>query len=685
MNSNTNNKNHSANDSQEKITNNIYELRYFNNKGLLNVSKIKTHMIGLFILIILVSQISLFIIGYIKNNDIPILVVFSFEFLDMVFYKLLLFYSDIVKGIFSFNEYMPQYLINQAIVSTIISTSITLLFLYKINKRSKFQAALSSVGLSHYYYDKKKNRTIYLKFKKGQKNSFKTFISEKDNLSQMLGYPNIQFKRWLDNGLMIQYTNKFPTIEELSKLNIKNFLKEDKLFLGIGLPQIGEKYNKKDLIDKKYLPRYIDFTDIPQGVANLGSAGGGKSNTMNQYLYSIFNNFDKVHSFYFVDFKGGIEAQPILDLEDRYQTNKIKIFDDNRIELYKTLKLLYFINKARMRYLKMNKLKKFTSDFIILLFDELAEILDFKPNTKEDKFIQTQISSYIETLLRTGRSQGFKIIYSTQSYLSTSSGLTSGMKNNTKLKIMHQLGSGLQVGSVKPTEELNEIGINPTSYDVGKNVVINESNNTIFEVRSLFIPDDFIDTVEINNKMNTKLETELKEYYKATYYQLQDELKSTKQEDDTIYSLLDIAKDLSINIDTNNAIQKMNTTPNTPLTPTIKTIDTTNTIPKSNIFKKIELKPYNKTTTESVSKSISKQTIKKGSTIKKNKTKSKSLIDKINATKISVVHKSELEKYIINYNKDIDELKQKVDKLNKLKVKHSQSEQDIEEFLSSLK
>lgn len=554
--------------SKDKATDNIYELEYFNSNGVINSEKINHIVMVIFISVFLVSAFTLFAIGYI-NNGIPISVVLSLDFL-------IEFFSLNINTIFSAiigDIQLEDWYINQLLLSSAIAIVPAIIFYILKIKSAKFQAVLSSAGLSQYYFHKKRGKTIYLKFKRGEKNSYKDFIIQADNLSQMLKKDNLQFKRWIDNGVMIQYSDTFPTLQDLSKLNIQNFIKPNKLFLGIGLPNIGEQYNKKDLIKGKYLARYLNFTDIPQGVANLGSSGGGKSNTMNQYLYSIFANFDKIYSFYMIDFKGGIEAQPIKDLEDKYHTGKIQVFDDNRIALYKALKRLYFINKSRMRYLKDTKQKKFTTDFIILLFDELAEILDYNPTTKEERHIQDKISFYLESILRTGRSQGFKIFYSTQSYLSTSSGLTSGMKNNTKLKIAHQLGSNLQVGSIKPVEELNEIGINPTAYDIGKNVVINEADNTIYEVRSLYIPDDFTNTIKIKSS-NSNIENILKPYYNELYKEQIKDLETTNQEDDTIYSLNNLAIDLNLNVE--------------PIAPVVKAPKIKSTISQQIKAKKIE-------------------------------------------------------------------------------------------------
>ena len=316
--------------------------------------------------------------------------------------------------------------------------------------------------------------------------------------------------------------------------------------MGVGIPMKNEQYDKEDLIDNKFLPRYIHFKDLAVGSANLGSAGGGKSVSMAQYQLSFFNNFEIISKYVMVDFKGGIESEPLAKMERRLNTGKIEVFDDNRLGLYKLLKRLDFINKARMKYLKHNGLKKFNNELIVVIFDELAEILDYTGKSKEEKKMQDEISAILESILRIGRSQNFKIIYSTQSYLATSSGLSSGMKNNTKLKIAHQLGSRMQVGSIKPVEELDDLNIDPTSYDIGRNVVINEQTNDVFEVRSLYLDEDFMDNVEIENIEVEKVDMSI--YYKEQY-EVQSEIEAelSKNEDKKeimIYALEDIYQDI---------------------------------------------------------------------------------------------------------------------------------------------
>lgn len=559
----------------EKIKSHSFVSKFHNEHGKIDKKKLGTTATLMFIAINTTIVFLIYLNNYFKED----LVTTIDEFIKSTI--------AIIKEFLFYHMIPPKEFIDALIISLIVSIPFIIYFRYKIKKAAKFQAILSSAGLQQYRLIKQKNKKYYLVFNEGTKNAFNTFLLQKENLSQMLGYEHLKFKRWRYNGVIIQGSDRFPTIEDLKGLKIESFIKPDKIFLGIGLPNIDEQYNKKDLIKSKYLPRYINFSDLPVGTANLGSSGSGKSNSMNQYLYSIFYNFKQISSFYFIDFKGGIEAAPIQELEKQYKTNKIHIFDDNKQNLFKTLKKLYLINKARMKFLKQKGLKKMDTNFIVLLFDELAEILDVTVSTKEDRYIQEKIVFYIESLLRTGRSQGFKILYSTQSFLSTASGLTSGMKNNTQLRIMHTLSSKMQVSSVKAVDELNLLSIDPTNYTTGKNVVINGSDNTIYEVQSLYVEEDFINHIKIDTTNDSEFEEKIKLYYKEVLDEWKNDLITSNQKDDEIYPLEALAKDLNIELkkvdtptnESKNDIQ--NTKAKKETTPLSKTP------PKKNIASKI--------------------------------------------------------------------------------------------------
>jgi len=62
-------------------------------------------------------------------------------------------------------------------------------------------------------------------------------------------------------------------------------------------------------------------------------------------------------------------------------------------------------------------------------------------------------------------------------------------------------------------ETLAERGINPKEFGVGKMIIKNEYYN----VRTLYVPDNFIKDIKINSsKINEKFESEMKKYIEET-------------------------------------------------------------------------------------------------------------------------------------------------------------------------
>lgn len=455
-------------------------------------------------------------------------------------------YLELMKQYFHsfYSQISTMKILDEFILIHSISLFFTLVIIAIFNvyiiKKAKIQKRLASVGLSNYYLKSKNKNEYTFKLRLGEVIEYDKFVKSFENIKQTFSKNNVKFERYKETEIKVIFIENFPEIDDLKGLSPKNYLLKDKIFLGFGI----NTSNTKD----KFEPKYLSMDNIPVGMANLGSAGGGKSNTMNQYLLSIFYNFNRIEKLFFIDFKGGIEAEPINDLEKKHNTKKIEILDDNRLRLYEILKQLNVINKSRMLYLKKNKMKKFSDNYLYIIFDELAEVLDYEPKEKQEKQIQNEISAIIESLLRTGRSQGIKIIYSTQSFLSTSSGLTSGMKNNTKLRVLHQTKNKMAIGSVIPMEELVEEGYDPYNYNMGRNLVI--SDEEMIEVRSLYIPDDFLDEIVINKDFNSKLADDMKSFYKDKINEMiTDRDKINTEKKDEIYSLEDIAKDLEVELD----------------------------------------------------------------------------------------------------------------------------------------
>jgi len=444
--------------------------------------------------------------------------------------------TDLIKSIYNYMQYNLNQLIESnsfnnfdnyiyyiSVISAFISIITTVLLYRKVYKNSNIQSAISSVGLSQQFYLKsinEKNSVITFKLFKGEILDFETFNDKSNNLKQLLGFEVIQPERKATDLILLKYSANFPKIEELQQLQVKDFLKKDKIFLGIGIPDFNSNKTKKDLIFGKYEAKYLNFSDLPQGIGNFGGSGFGKSNTLNQLFQSFFINFDKIQAFVFVDFKQGIEAEPYRQLEIKKQTGRIFTLEDNRLELLNLLEKMLIIAKSRGLYIKSKGLKKIINKNIILFFDEMAEVLDYNPLDKEEKEIQKRIISNIETLLRIGRAAGIKIGYSTQSAVQNASGLTSGMKNNTPLKFTHGLASNTQISSVY--EDFEAFNINPLEYDIGKCAIVNLTNSQVEEVRSLFIPDDFAEQIKFANYNKDDFDSEIKEYYKKYVNSVED-------------------------------------------------------------------------------------------------------------------------------------------------------------------
>lgn len=380
----------------------------------------------------------------------------------------------------------------------------TFFYLKTIISKKIEQRKLANFGLENYYLKMRLSDGYIYEVVKGEVMEYDKFLKQFENMTQRNKMGSCEIKRYNKLGVMVRFKNPTPSIEQLKDLSPKDYMKKGYLFLGF---EGGFK--------EKRVPKYVSLSSLPHSFALLGTSGGGKSNTLNHILFSIFYNFDTVYELNFIDFKGGVESQPYENLEKKYKTKKIFTYTDNRKELYKKLQKLDIINKARQKFLKAHNKKKFTNYYIYVFFDEIAEILDYKANTKEDKFIQDKTKEIIESLFRTSRSSGFKLFYATQIFTSVGSGISNGIKNNTIFRILHKTESDEGIHSVIDKEPLEGRGVNPKEFGVGEMIIKNESE--FYNVRTLYIPDNFIKDIKINSsKRNEKFENEMKKYIEET-------------------------------------------------------------------------------------------------------------------------------------------------------------------------
>jgi len=378
-----------------------------------------------------------------------------------------------------------------------------------IRRFAKIQMKLSNMALEGYSIVYFWNNEFIFKPRNGNKMKYDKFIKQFADLSQLFEKGNVRFKRHASNGVRVIFRYKTPSIRELKNLNASEYLKDEHIFLGF---RGGEK--------KKIEPLYVHINKILHS-AFLGVAGKGKSNTLNQFLLSIFKNFNKyIGLFVFVDFKGGIEANTYRLLEEELRTEKIEVYDNDRLSLYKLLKRLKVINIARQYYIRDNYKKKITDNLIFLVFDEVAAILKYEPTNKEMKIMQKEIIEMIDELYFIGRSQGFRIIASTQSYVGNASGLTGLMKLNTETKFQHfaEEDSALKAFAPEPLK-MYEQGIDPREFSTGEFCFKSEGSNYL-SARSLYIEEDVLKlkdifkSIVLSNESFNQEQIDIKMYFK---------------------------------------------------------------------------------------------------------------------------------------------------------------------------
>lgn len=500
---------------ENKINDSRISLGFWNNKGQINIKKtIATSFVSVAARGRVSTYRSIFTLRFFKHS---VLLHSNEQETDRFLSEIGKWFkgeiNQIIQGNFDFLNQL-QFFRLSAITATTM-TYVIYLFIKHVIEKSEIQSRLSSLGLNQYYLKKVNKGTLTYTFKllRGKSMDFKTFEDTTGNLKQLFGYEQRKCERKNKREIVVMFNHKFPTQEDLKSLNVQDFQKKDYIFLGIGLPEIGEEIKEEDRVLGKYVRKYLKYSDLPQGIGNFGGAGFGKSNTLNQIFQGIFFNFDKVQSFTFCDFKQGIERQPYRDLEDKVKTGRIFTLDDDRLMLLNYLLKINIIIRARGEYLKNSGgKKKIIGKDVILFFDEMAEILDYEPRDKIEKEVQNQIYRLIESLLRIGRRGGMKLGYSTQSPLQNRSGLSTGMKNNTPLRITHGLTSTIQVSSVY--EDFERWGINPIKYDIGKLRIVNMTNSTVTERRRLYVPEDFMEHIQFREYIEDDFDEEIKEYYK---------------------------------------------------------------------------------------------------------------------------------------------------------------------------
>jgi hypothetical protein len=334
-----------------------------------------------------------------------------------------------------------------------------ILSIYMYFKSQKVQK-LNKLGLEDYKITKCKNaKMLELKSRKYEEFDFEYVAKMKDDIIQIFQFStniNVLITRYRKDRIRIQTEKQFAKILNFDMQK----LQKNKFYLG-----------QKIINNAKFEDDYLDFSQLLH-TAILGTSGGGKSVFLNHLIINIFYNFELLKEFYFIDFKGGIEAQTYVNIAQKLNLKNVITCDNNIQKLHKILTDIYNINQDRMKILKEKNLKKWTNEYIFLVFDEFAQIFQFNSKNKDEKKLLDDCINIIENLFATARSQNIRIIYSTQSYVKEASGVSNAIKVNTSAKFMFNTKAITSISSVVSADILDEYQLNPKLLKKGEALIL---------------------------------------------------------------------------------------------------------------------------------------------------------------------------------------------------------------------
>jgi len=342
------------------------------------------------------------------------------------------------------------------------------IYMYLISRK---QLKLSSLSLENYKLKRRKN-IFYLILKHGEEIEFDYFKNIKCDFQQVFNIKNeIYISRYKTKDIKVELKKKFP-ISSFEYKNLYEKLRPNKLYFGFVRFQ------------NKIVDNYIDIDNF-QRVSITGTSGSGKSSLINLILCNLLFNIDKIEQIVFCDFKGAMEAEPLLKVAEKYNLN-ITTCSDLK-SLHTLMQIISQINDERMEYNRINNLKKYNANAIYIIYDEFAQIGLYNAITKEEKEMHKSVMSLYSRLHATGRSQKIYNITITQSFLQNSSGIPSDVKTNLDTNIMLRTNNNQSIQSIFNADELEEAELNPKSLHTGE--FIFKSNGELNECKAIYVPD----------------------------------------------------------------------------------------------------------------------------------------------------------------------------------------------------
>lgn len=219
------------------------------------------------------------------------------------------------------------------------------------------------------------------------------------------------------------------------------------------------------------LPLKINLNKIPMVLIG-GATGSGKSVLLKLLLMQAINKDAQV---IISDFKGGVDFPHI------WHENCTMCFDEDRLieilaELVGELNKRKYILKTS-GYPNISSHNAGTGDHlkrIIFACDEIAEVLDTRGLSKEQKDKVNQIEGYLSTIARQGRAFGIHLILATQR--PDSNIIPGQIKNNCQCKICGSCDQVLSQIVLDCSDAADQI-----PKDMPGRFMINDSKMTIFQ------------------------------------------------------------------------------------------------------------------------------------------------------------------------------------------------------------
>ncbi|HCC34537.1 MAG TPA: hypothetical protein DEQ02_02410 [Ruminococcaceae bacterium] len=174
----------------------------------------------------------------------------------------------------------------------------------------------------------------------------------------------------------------------------------------------------------------FDLNRVPHVLA-AGETGSGKSVILRAMLWQMAK---KKSVLFMLDFKGGVEfglryekyGEVITDRKQAVRLLELLVKENER-------RLLTFRQKEVKNLKEYNNLTGESLSRIGVFCDEIAEMLDRKGSSKEEKEIMEQLDGYLSTLARLSRATGINLFLGVQR--PDANVLTGQIKNNVPVRI----------------------------------------------------------------------------------------------------------------------------------------------------------------------------------------------------------------------------------------------------------